>query len=283
MFGLINAIGKVFSTVTSGIARVGKAVLGVGATVFTAGAASGAAPMASGGLSGLVQKFVGGGVLGNVLTGAITSAGYGALIGGAVSALTGGDFGEGALMGGLGGALAGGLAGAQGINLDPFAGGQASSTGVQPSSSTPTGTVSTGSTSPAITGAPTPDTASLRVAQAAGTPTIYTPEGGFGAPVQSGGGLGQFLSSETGGALVQGLGSGLGNYLTTKSAADERQKDRDYLVNRDQKITDSYAVGPEALHGPAQTTTGNPTPAEAYGRGTPRYRYDPEQGRVVYG
>ena len=83
MSGIVSGIGKVFSTVTSGVARVGKAIMGVGATTFTAGAATGAAPLASGGLAGIVQKFTGTSTLGNILTGAITQAGYGALIGGA--------------------------------------------------------------------------------------------------------------------------------------------------------------------------------------------------------
>ena len=42
MSGIVSGIGKVFSTVTSGVARVGKAIMGVGATTFTAGAATGA-------------------------------------------------------------------------------------------------------------------------------------------------------------------------------------------------------------------------------------------------
>ena len=53
-----------------------------------------------------------GGTLGNVLSGAIEYAGYGALGGAATAAVTGGDVGKGALQGAAVGALTGGIAGA---------------------------------------------------------------------------------------------------------------------------------------------------------------------------
>ncbi|MCV0395485.1 MAG: hypothetical protein K5872_22315 [Rhizobiaceae bacterium] len=282
MSGLVSGIGKIFQTVTSGIARVGKAVMGVGSTLFTAGAASGAAPMASGGLSGFIQNFTGGGVLGNVLTGAITQAGYGALIGGAVGALTGQGFGKGALMGGLGGALMGGIAGSQGINLDPFAGGQQATDSGITSSISPTGAAPTGQTKAIPAMPPATDMPSARVAQAFGEPTIYTPAEGFGAPVrQGGGGLGQFLSSETGGSLIQGLGKGLGDYMAAKERKDAAEADRQFLREKEDRLRASYSVDPSVLHGPVTPSTGRPTPDQKYAR--PRYRYDRASGSVVFG
>lgn len=70
MSGLLSSIGRVFSPVIEGIARVGQAITGVGATGFTAAAATGAAPIASGGLSGFISSLTGGnGVLGHILNG----------------------------------------------------------------------------------------------------------------------------------------------------------------------------------------------------------------------
>ena len=79
MSGIVSGIGKVFSTVTSGVARVGKAIMGVGATTFTAGAATGAAPLASGGLAGIVQNFTGTSTLGKIGS-AIACASPGAIV-----------------------------------------------------------------------------------------------------------------------------------------------------------------------------------------------------------
>ena len=55
---------------------------------------------------------LGGGTLGNMLSGAIEYAGYGALTGAATAAVTGGDIGKGAAQGALIGGAAGGVVGA---------------------------------------------------------------------------------------------------------------------------------------------------------------------------
>jgi hypothetical protein len=104
MSGVVSGIGKVFKTVTSGISRVGKAITGVGASVFTAGAAPG----------GVAAATQAGGTLSNILLGAAKQAGIGALVGGAIGAATGQGFKKGALWGGLGGAALGGLSAAAG-------------------------------------------------------------------------------------------------------------------------------------------------------------------------
>ena len=273
MSGVVSGIGKVFSAVGNAAARVGQAVMGVGATTFTAGAAAGAAPMAAGGFNGVLQGLTGGGVMGNILTGAIKQAGYGALIGGVIGAVTGQGFGKGALIGGLGGAITGGLSGSglfSAAGIDPT---KTGSTTAIPSE-TPTGFAPTGVTDPA----------SARVAAAHGTPTIYTPEGGAAAAAapaaQGGGGFGQFLRSEAGGGLIAGLGKGIGDYATAKMAAGEREKDREFLREKDQRLQDSYNVDPDALHGAAPSdTTSRPTPAQKYSRF--RYEYSPQAKRIV--
>jgi len=280
MSGIASGIGKIFATVTNSAVKIGQAVAGVGSTLFTAGASSGAGPMAAGGLSGLVQSFTGKGVLGNILTGAIGQAGFGALAGGAIGALTGQGFGKGALMGGLTGAVTGGLgglAGAAGLGAQPQA-----VDGIT-TGSTPTGMVPTGSTgrvpstinaTQSVSGAPQAAMGQTAAQVAASAPSA---SGGFM------GGLGKFLTSETGGGLIAGLGKGLGAYMDQKAKADESQKDRDFIRDKEQRLQDSYNVDPASLPGngyqPPQPDQSRPTPTQKYARR--RYSYDPIQGRIV--
>jgi hypothetical protein len=79
------------------LSKVLPVVAAAAATYFTAGAAAG--PLAAA-LEGTAMAGYGG---------LLAGAGAGALIGGASSAIQGGDVGKGALFGGLGGALSGGL------------------------------------------------------------------------------------------------------------------------------------------------------------------------------
>jgi len=273
MSGIVSGITKAFTAVGNATARVGQAVLGVGATTFTAGAASGAGPLASGGLAGIVQKFTGTGVLGNVLTGAITQAGYGALIGGAVSAATGGSFGKGALTGALGGAVSGGLMGAAGLNPDPLTRGFGKSpdpgvdTGIV-TGSTATGLVPTGSTT-----APVPLSDAAFNARAGGAAAAAP------AAVEGGSGFSRFMNSPMAGGLVSGLGQGLAGWLASKEKKQAEEDDRNFIRERDQRLTDSYNVAPSALHAPMTDNTARPVPAQKYAR--PRWQYDRESGRMV--
>jgi hypothetical protein len=248
MSGIVSGITKVFTSVASGVASVGKSILGVGATLFTGGAASGGA------LGNVVNSVSGGGVLGNILTGAIKQAGIGALIGGAVGAMTGAGFGKGAMYGALGGAVTGGLSGAAGSGLF-------SAAGVTPAD-TATGMAATGSTA----GSAAPSS----IAQAPGVTT-------------GGGGFGQFLNSEAGGAMLGGLGEGIMGYTKMKAEEKERQRDRDYLLDKEMRVRDSYDVSPEALPGggtmAALPETQRPSPAQKYQR--TRYDYDEASGRVI--
>lgn len=243
MSGVASGITKVFSTVATGVASVGKSIVGVGATLFTGGAASGGA------IGNVVNSVSGGGVLGNILTGAIKQAGIGALIGGAVGAATGAGFGKGAMWGALGGAVTGGLTGAAG-------GGLFSAAGVTPAD-TATGLAPTGSTA----GSAAPSTVPTGVAT-----------GGSGAS-----GFGQFLNSEAGGAMLGGLGEGIMGYAKQKADEKERQRDRDYLLDKENRVRDSYSVSPESLPGggsmAALPETQRPTPAQKYQRR--QYVYNP--------
>lgn len=212
MSSVATGIGKVFSSVANTAVKIGSAVAGVGTSLFTTGAATGAGSMASGGLSGIAGAF-GGGTLGNVLSGAIRTAGFGALAGGAIGAVTGQGFLKGALIGAAGGGLLGGVSGA----MAPAG-----------------GVMATGG----VPGAP------VTGAVPAATATGFAPTGQTG-----GGGLMSFLNSEGGAGLVAGLGEGLMEWQKMKAQQDEYNKQRAFTREQQKRITDSYSVDEEALPG----------------------------------
>jgi hypothetical protein len=281
MSGVVSGISKVFTSVGSAAARVGQAVMGVGRAVFTAGAATGAGPMGAGGFTSVLQNLTGSGVLGNMLTGAITQAGYGALLGGAIGAITGQGFGKGALIGGLGGAVTGGLGG--------LAGAAGVDTGIV-TGSTPTGMASTGSTAPGPSSIPGLPDANFN-ARVGGPPVnlpvtppgmaVPAAGGGWGGAAAGGGGGGfwNFLQSPTGGNLIAGLGQGLMEGMAAKERREAAEADRQFLLDKEQRLRDSYNVSPSVLHGPVAEDTGRPKPSEKYAR--PRYQYDPASGMIV--
>lgn len=95
---------------------------------------------------------------------------------------------------------------------------------------------------------------------------------------------GSFLGSEQGAGLIGGIGKGLMAYEQDQTYADEKQKDRDYLLGKEQRIRDSFNVDPASLPngasaGPADPTQ-RPTPATQYGRDFDMV-YDPQLGRIV--
>lgn len=259
MSGVVSGIAKTFAAVGSAALQVPKAIMGVGATAFTAGAASGAGSMASGGFGGLLKGFTSGGVMGNVLKGAVTQAIGGAAIGAVVGGVTGQGVGKGALIGGLGGALTGGITG-----MSQPVGTALPSTNVNGSAvaATPTGYAPTGGISPRL---PAPKPA---MSAASSTIPQQVPSGaGLGSK------LGNFLTSEAGASMIAGLGGGWmeGQAMKDKIAAEKEmaEADRQFYRDRDQRITNSYNVDPSVLHGP---------PASS---GEQRWRYDPESRRMV--
>lgn len=278
MSGVVSGIGKVFQAAVGGVARITQAVSAVGKTVFTAGAATGAGSMASGGLNGIISSFAGNGVLGNILTGAIKTAIPGALVGAAVGGLTGTGVLKGALMGGAGGAVMGGFG---------------AMAGVVPGN-TPTGVEPTGTTTGAPSALPQPSFDARwggNPAPPVVTPTAPAPAIAPGAtPAPAGGnGFMSMFQGQTGAALLSGLGQGGAAYLQQKSLEEEAQRDRDAIMQRQQRITDSYNVDPAVLAGgssaqqqPADSTVVQPQAPPSprrYGP-TKRYEYD-GKGRVV--
>lgn len=110
MSGVVKGVGKVFRRVTKGGGLL-PAVLATGAVLFTAGSALGVTDSWGKTISSAVGSVAGeGSTLANVLSGAITKAGYGALAGAAAGAL-GGDVAGGMSLGAIGGAALGGYEG----------------------------------------------------------------------------------------------------------------------------------------------------------------------------
>lgn len=219
MSGVVSSIGKVFSSVASGVSTaIGGAVSGVGAIVGTA--ASAGASLFGGGASSLLGSLgSSGGILGNLLNGAVNVVSKG--LGGLVDA---GSQIAGAATSSLGGGMVSGAAAGAGA-----AGG------------------------------------------AAIAPSFLAKAGNF-------------LTSETGAGLIGGIGKGLMQYEQMEQEAKEKQKDRDYLLGKEQRIRDSYNVDPASLPngasaGPVDPTP-RPTPATQYGRSFD-FVYDPELGRIV--
>lgn len=97
---------------------------------------------------------------------------------------------------------------------------------------------------------------------------------------------GNFLTSEQGAGLVGGIGKGLMEYDKMEQEAKEKQKDRDYLFDKEMRVRDSYNVPPEALpnggsSGVPLDNTPRPTPAQQYGSRDFDMVYDPNAGRIV--
>jgi hypothetical protein len=121
MSGVVKSIGKVFRRVAKAAVRIAPVALAAGALLFTAGSALGVTGgMGWGQATASIGKVFGEGTFANVVTGAVTQAGYGALAGAATAAVSGGDLLQGAQAGALGGAVTGGVMGGMGLGTDPF-------------------------------------------------------------------------------------------------------------------------------------------------------------------
>lgn len=127
----MSGIGKFLGNVFKAVVKVAKVVLpialGVGAILFTGGAALGLTGVLAGGWGGAAAGITSAlGLadtgIGAVLTSAITTAGYGAVAGGAVAAATGQNVLKGIETGAASGAILGGVTGGIGaITADAIA------------------------------------------------------------------------------------------------------------------------------------------------------------------
>jgi hypothetical protein len=132
MSGVVKSIGKVFRRVAKAAVRIAPVALAAGALLFTAGSALGVTGgMGWGQAAASIGKVFGEGTFANVVTGAVTQAGYGALAGAATAAVSGGDPLQGAQAGALGGAVTGGVMGGMGLGTDPFEDGFGNAAGAE--------------------------------------------------------------------------------------------------------------------------------------------------------
>lgn len=275
--GLFSGLKKVFKKVTKVLVKVAPIALLAGAAIFTGGAALGLAPFAGGwgaAAAGFASNLGLTGALGSVVTGAVTQAGYGALAGGLISGVTGGDPLKGAQMGALTGAVTGGVTGGLGFATDPLGGAAAQAApGATPATS-PTGFASF--TAPNGVGPVTgPAAADLTLSTGAAVgPTTSTVAPAASTPS----GFGSFVDKEVVGRTLAGLGQG---YLEGQTAKDER--DLQIQLRDDRQA--SYDVDPSVYQAAPGAGAPRPTPREAYGSRratnlTARYAFNPTTGKI---
>ena len=262
MSSLFKGVRKLFKKVIKAVIKIAPIILGVAAIVFTGGAALGLGGIMGGGwaaAAATVGSTLGGsGMLGSVLTGAITQAGRGALIGAAAAAVTGGDVGEGLKRGAMAGAVLGGVGGGIGHVR------QAS--GVEGY-----GPITEGG----VTTTPLPEQAGVnygagtgQAIDAAGNVIPQAGGSGFGRFM---GGVGSFIKDnpEIAGGIISGIGQGL-----MPSEAEEYAKARSRLTRENYAGTDPGAKYRDIA--PGQGTGFDPTRYGSF-----EYQYDPAQGRIV--
>lgn len=232
MSGLVSGITKIFTSfapAAAGAATLGSGVRGVGASLFTAAAANGGklANLLSAG-SQIMSLFSKGkeSTLGKMLNGASTVLSLTSAVG---SMAAGGGQGvdtmtTGSVDTGEGSALKDADTATGAAPKLKHVGGAGSQSGNF-------GTVDSGGSS--------------------SSSTTTTDTGGTGTG-EGGGffkGLGNFLNTEAGAGLLGGLGQGIGDYQKLQAEEDMREADRQFLRDKEQRITDSYKVGEGALVG----------------------------------
>lgn len=256
MSGAVKSVKKVFKKSIKTFSKVAPIAIGVAAVVFTAGSAFGALP--SWGTA--VQSLTGSSTLGNIMAGAVTQAGYGAAIGMAGAALTGGNITKGAQYGAAAGAVTGGISGAAGLPTDPLAKSAGPATG---------GVASQGAGTAGIPMQTAAGAAPAAAATAMGDAT------GAGA-MAPGGWL------ERNGELVGGLLKGVGEGWVRSGEADEEGKSQiKILRERNRQIADNYRGQGNGLLRDGDTDyipgLGPTSPSLPFAY---EYVYNPESGRI---
>lgn len=267
---------KVFKKVVGGISKVAPVALAAGTIFFTAGAALGVPGTAGGwggAVSSLTERLGAGEVLTNVLTGAVTQAGYGAVVGGAASLLTGGDPMKGLQFGAAGGAATGGLMGGLGMKTDPLAG--IGETGAAPSNTTGGGPINL-NPAQGPTGVPLPASAAATAPSTAAAPAT-----GGGGLFRTGGWLER--NQNLVGHAVKGLGGG----LLGMAQGDDAVEAGELALERDEAERDYIRGNYGSGNVPGYrvlASTNNPSPAQRFDPQTynGRYQYDPKSGQIVF-
>ncbi len=279
MSGVVKSAKKIFKKVAKVAKIVVPLALAAAAIYFTAGAALGVAGMAGGwgAAAGSLGTALGGsGMLGSVLTGAITQAGFGAVIGGGLAFATGNDPLKGAALGAAGGAVTGGVSGLFGVAGAPaVAGGKASEGVINASTGDILG-------SGLDLGGAAVDPAGLTGAGPvlAGGPNGFVPPAGKSMfDITPGSLADRFLSPEVIGGAIQGLGKGGFEYLAAKDQGESDDRDAERLAAsyRGLGLLGRQAGGPN-------TNQGGQSPNERFAQpgniGGQFYR-DPKTGRLV--
>jgi hypothetical protein len=276
--GVAKSVGKTFKKVVDVGIKVAPFALAAAAVYFTAGAALGVPALAGGwgaASAGLVGSLGAGSGLSAVLTGALTTAGYGAAAGGALGLLTGNPM-KTMQMGALGGAVAGGAIG----GLGAAAGAGAAAAGPA------------GAATPAVPGMPT----ALTVAEGGGIGALGNTAGqvasqaagGAAAPMAGNAaassflGQGGWLERNAGlvGPVVAGLGQG---YMAGASSRDEGKA----LLKRDNAerkyIAGNYGTGAVPGFREAERGTSQRSPTDRFDPATYRgqWVYDRVNQRMV--
>jgi len=261
MSKVVKTVGKVFKKVVKVVKKVAPIALGVGALVFTAGAALGVPALAGGwGAATSAISSTLGPTLAPVVTGALTQAGYGALAGGAIAGVTGGDVMSGLKSGALTGAVTGGVMGGLGMGTDPFKGiGETRpAVGAMPSGQQVVADALPGSVNPAL------ETTTVAASQAAPTAAVSTAQGS---------GLGSFLQNNPilAGSIVQGLGQG----LSASAEADAyRERLRQIAKNYDRTGLDNGGI--------ASGLGGVPSDPNRFDIPVGQWVIDPTTGKYIY-
>lgn len=280
MSGVVKGVKKVFKKVVKTAKKILPAALGIGALVFTGGAAMGVLPSWGTAITNLTQSLGGESTLTNVLAGAVTQAGYGAVLGAGTAALTGGDIGEGAGVGAAVGAVSGGVMGGMGFETDPLRDlGRPSDAPV-----------------PGVANGPPTNLLPSQAGQGVGpmgTPGVPASPAGVttgplmtqGAPAGEPGLLAPNGWVERNQELVGGAIKGLGSGLLAGLDDDDDSYARGYET-RQAMIDRNYAGAGSGLlaegdtsyiaAGPQRPTPLDPMQAPGF------WQYDPSRGRIVY-
>lgn len=282
MSGVVKSVAKVFKKVAKVVKKVAPFVLAAGAIYFTAAGALGAA----GGWGGwatastnAATSLFGPGLLADTVGGAITQAGYGALIGGATSAVMGKDISKGMQMGALGGAITGGVTGAWQspytfANPSTLPSGSSAAGGVNPTVPYNTNDPiigGNGGDSLGYTKIPVVSSLPISAPVATGAPVVRPGLLGFWDEVKN-----SELASGLVGGVVKGIGEGLlaGDPSTDYTDAAKAKIAADVAAKRAAYIGTGGTGG--LLTESTRTASLAPTPGNKWG-----YGYDPATGKLT--
>lgn len=287
MSGVVKGVGKVFRKVLKVAKVVVPIALAVGAVVFTGGAALGLTLPTWG---AAVTSVFGTSALGAIASGAVVSAGYGAVIGGATAALTGKSVMKGMQMGAATGAVTGGILGgatyvpgqdaaAQAAAIDPIGNALAGGGEQAATAATAGGEQTVGSGAGTITSPPLDAPAgSASTGTSLSTPVAHATKGMVASTAQQAAPAAATSSAGfwTGaaGPIAGGVLTAVGGAMTAAAAGDQQENyDRNYGIN----YQDFLKPRADAVANP-----GGRQMSELSPRGPGRWRYNVEDSEFEF-